>query len=130
MINNAGLNDEVKKLNTMSLTLSAFVLSNSKKLWKFFLHPVIGFYTKDVYYADTDSLFIENKHWEKLDKAGLVGKYLLQGKNDSKDGGIFHALFLAPKRKYCLTINKYGVFDEHKCFKDFNTVSDNLTRKE
>ena len=60
----------------------------------------------------------------------MVGKNLLEGKNDYKDGGIFYGLFLAPKIKYCLTINKYGVIDEHKTFKGFNNVSDNLDRKE
>ena len=97
---------------------------------KNFIHAIDGFYSNDVYYTDTDSLYIENKHWDKLDKAGLVGKNLLQGKNDNKDGGIFDGLFLAPKKKYCLTINKYGVIDEHKTFKGFSNVSDNLDRKE
>ena len=60
----------------------------------------------------------------------MVGKGLLPGKNDYKDGGIFYGLFLAPKIKYCLTINKYGVIDEHKTFKRFTNVSDNLDRKE
>ena len=60
----------------------------------------------------------------------MVGKNLLQGKNDYKDAGIFYGLFLAPKIKYCLTINKYGVIDEHKTFKGFTNVSDNLDRKE
>ena len=39
-------------------------------------------------------------------------------------------MFLAPKIKYCLTINNYGVIDEHKTFKGFTNVSDNLDRKE
>ena len=52
------------------------------------IHAIGGFHTKDVYYTDTDSLYIESKHWEKLDTAGLVGKNLLQGKNFYKDGGI------------------------------------------
>ena len=60
----------------------------------------------------------------------MVGKALLQGKNDHKDGGIIYGLFLAPKIKYCLTINKYGVFDEHKTFKGFTNMSDNLDEKE
>ena len=51
-------------------------------------------------------------------------------KNDYKDGSIFYGLFLAPKIKYCLTINKYGVIDEHKTFKEFTNVSDNLHRKD
>ena len=39
-------------------------------------------------------------------------------------------MFLAPKLKNCLTINKYGVIDEHKTFKGFSNVCDNLDRKE
>ena len=39
-------------------------------------------------------------------------------------------MFLAPKIKYCLTVNKYGVIDEHKAFKRFTNVSDILDRKE
>ena len=130
MIDDAGLEDELKKFNTMPLHLGAFVLSNSKRIMINFIHAINGFYTNDVYYTDTDSLYIENRHWDKLEKAGLVGKNLLQGKNDYKDGGIFYALFPAPKIKYCLTINKYGVIDEHKTFKGFTNVSDNLDRKE
>ena len=95
-----------------------------------FIHAINGFYTNDVYYTDIDSLYIENKHWDKLDKAGKVGKALLRGKNDYKDDGIFYGLFLAPKIKYCLTINKDGVINEHKTLKGFTNVSDNLDRKE
>ena len=130
MIDDAGLEDEIKKVNTMPLHLGAFVLSNSTRIMNNFIHAINGFYTNDVYYTDTDSLYIENKHWDKLEKASLVGKNLLQGKNDYKDGGIFYGLFFAPKIKYCLTINKYGVIDEHKTFKGFSNVSDNLNRKE
>ena len=130
MIDDAGLEDEVKKMNTMPLHLGAFVLSNSKKIMNNFIHAINGLYTNDVYYTDTDSSYSENKHWDKLDKAGLVGKDLLQGKNDYSDGGIFYGLFLAPKIKYCLTVNKYGVIDEHKTFKRFTNVSDNLDRRE
>ena len=39
-------------------------------------------------------------------------------------------MFLAPKIKYCLTINKYGIIDEKKCFEGFTNVSENLNRKE
>ena len=130
MIDDAGLEDEVKKLNTMPLHLGAFVLSNSKRIMKNFIHAIVGFYTDDVYYTNTDSLYIENKHWDKLDKAGLVGKNLLQGKDDYKDGAMFYGLFLAAKIKYCLTINKYGVIDEHKTLKGFKDVKDVLDRKE
>ena len=37
-------------------------------------------------------------------------------------------MFLAPNIKYCLTINKFGIIDEHKTFKGFTDVSDNLAR--
>ena len=98
-------------------------------LLKNFTHAIIGFYTNDLFYRDTDSFYIEN-HWDKVDKARLVGKNLLQGKNDYKDEGVFFSLFLAPKTKYSLTINKYIVIDEHKTFKGFTNVSDKLGRKE
>ena len=74
-----------------------------------FIHAINRFYTNDVYYTDTDSLYIGNKHWHKLDKATLVGKILLQAKNDYNDGDFCYGLFFAPKIKYCLTINKNKV---------------------
>ena len=64
-----GLQDEVKKVNTMPLHLGAFVLSNSKRIMKFFIHAIGGFYTNAVWYTDCDSLNIEKKHLDKLDKA-------------------------------------------------------------
>ena len=130
LIDDKGLEDEVKTLNTLPLHVGAVVLSNSIRNMNIFIHAINGIYTNDVYYKDTDSLYIENKHWNKLDKAKLVGKNLLQGKNDYRDGGIFYGLFLVPKIKYCLTINKNGVIDEHKTFKGFTNVSDNLDREE
>ena len=130
MIDEAGLEDEVKKLNNMPLHLGAFVSSNSKRNTNVFIHAINGFYTHDVYYTDTASFYLENKHWNILEEAGLVGKNLLQGKNEYKDGGIFYGLFLALKIKFCLTINKYAVIDEHKTFKGYTNVSDNLDRKE
>ena len=121
---------KLKKVNTMPLHLGAFVISNSKRIMNNYIHAINGFYKNDVYYTDTDNLYIEKKHWEKLVKAGLNGKALLQGKYDYKDGGFFYGLFLAPKIKYCLSINKYGVIDEHKTLKGFTNVSDILDRKE
>ena len=60
----------------------------------------------------------------------MVGKNLFQGENDYKDGGIFYALFLAPKIKYCLILYKYGDIDEQKTFEGFSNVSDSLDRQE
>ena len=72
--------DEVKKLNNMPVHLGSFVLSNSKRIKTKLFHAINGFYTNDVYYGDTNNMYIENKHWDKLDEVGLVGKNLLQGK--------------------------------------------------
>ena len=130
MKDDEGLEDEIKKCNTLPLQLAVFILSNSKRIMNDFIHAIDGFYTNDVYYTDTDSLYIESKHWDKLKEQNFVGKNLLQGKNDYGDGGIIYALFLAPKIKYCLIINKYGIIDEKKCFKGFKDVSDKLDRKE
>ena len=82
MKDDEGLEDEVKKANTLPLQLAVFILSNSKIIMNNFIHAIDGFYTNDVYYTDTDSLYIENKHWDKLQEAGLVGKNLLQGRNN------------------------------------------------
>ena len=57
MKDDIGLQDEVKKVNTMRLHLG--VLSNSKRIMNNFLHAIDGFYSNDVYYTDTDSLYIE-----------------------------------------------------------------------
>ena len=98
LVDDKRLEDENEKLNTMPLHLGAFVLSISKRILINFIHAINGFYTNDVYYTDTDSLYIKNKHWDKLDKAGSVGKILLQGKNEFKSGGVFYGLFLVSKK--------------------------------
>ena len=54
-----------------------------------------------------------------IDKANLVIKNLCQGKNDYKTGGIFYGFFLAPKIKNSLTINDFGVIQQHMTFKGF-----------
>ena len=66
------LEDELKKVNTLPLQLAVFILSNSKRIMNKLVHSIDGFYTNDVLYTDTDSFYIESKHWEKLDKAGLI----------------------------------------------------------
>ena len=44
-----GLRDEVKKVNTMSLQLGAFVLSNSKRKMDTFIHAISDFCINDIY---------------------------------------------------------------------------------
>ena len=56
MIDEAGLEDVVKKLKIKSLHFGAFVLSNSKRILNNFIDAINGFYTNDVCYTDTDSI--------------------------------------------------------------------------
>ena len=101
-----GLDDDDCDIkNTLPAVLGAFILSNSKRIMNNFIREVNGFYNNIIYYTDCDSLYIEKKYWDVLDKANLVGENLCQGKNDYKTGGIFCGIFLAPKIKYCLTID-------------------------
>ena len=65
-----------------------------------------------------------------LDEANLVGERLCRGKKDYKTGGIFYGLYLAPKRKYCLTIIDYGIIQEPKTFKGFNDSKRLLDRSQ
>ena len=94
-----------------------------------FIREINVFYNNSKYYGDTDSLYIEKKYWDVLDKANLV-EGLCQGNNDYKTGGIFYGLFLAPKIKYCLTIDGYGIIQEHKTFNGFNDSKRLLDRSE
>ena len=65
-----------------------------------------------------------------LDKKFLVGTNLCQGKNDYQSRSIFYGLFLAPKLKYCFTINEFGNIEEHKTFKGFNDSKRMLDRSQ
>ena len=42
----------------------------------------------------------------------------------------FYGLFLAPKIKYCLTIDDYGIIQEHNTFKGFNDSKRLLDRSQ
>ena len=75
-------------------------------------------------------MYIEKKYWDVLDKANSVGKSLCQGKNDYKTGGIFYGLFLAPKIKYVLTIDDYGIIQQYMTFKGFNDSKRLLDRSQ
>ena len=125
-----GLDDDCDTKNTLPAVLGAFILSNSKRIMNNFIREINRFYKNNIYYTDCDSLYIEKKYWDALDKANLVGENLCQGKNDYETGGIFYGLFLAPKIKYCLTIDDYGVMKEHKTFKGFKDSNRLLDRSQ
>ena len=115
-----GLESDNDVKNTLPSHLGAFILSNRERIMNNFIREINGFYNTTIYYTDTDSLYIEKNIWGVLDKANLVGKNLCQGKNDYETGGIFLGLFLAPKIKYVLTIDHYGIIQQHMTFKGFN----------
>ena len=115
-----GLDGDCDIKNILPAVLGAFILRNSKRVMNNFVREINGFYNKSIYYGDTDSLYIEKKYWDVLDEANLVGEELCPGKNDYKTGGIFYGFFLAPKIKHCLTIDEYGIIQEHKFFRGFN----------
>ena len=125
-----GLEGDNDVKNTLPSHLGAFILSNSKRIMNNFIREINGFYNNNIYYGDTDSLYIEKKIWDVLDKANLVGKNLCQGKNDYRTGGIFYGLFLAPKIKYVLTIDHYGIIQQHMTFKGFNDSKRLLDRSQ
>ena len=125
-----GLDDGCDIKNTLPSVLGAFILSNSKRIMDNFIREINGFYNNSIYYGDTDSLYVEKKYWDVLDKANLVGEGICQGKNDYKTGGIFYGLFLAAKIKYCLTIDEFGIIKEHKTFRGFNDSKRLLDRSQ
>ena len=51
-------------------------------------------------------------------------------KNDYKKSGVFYSLFLAPKIKCYLTIDKFGIVQDYKTFKGFNDTKRLLDRSQ
>ena len=125
-----GLDGDNDIKNTLPSQLRAFILSNSNRIMNKFVREINGFYNNSIYYGDTDSLYVEKKYWNILDEVNLMGEELCQGKNDYKTGGIFYGLFLAPKIKYVLTVNEFGIVQEHKTFKGFNDSKRLLNRSQ
>ncbi|ESO98149.1 hypothetical protein LOTGIDRAFT_174325 [Lottia gigantea] len=80
-----------------------------------------GFNKPEIYYTDTDSLYISSSNWDKLNEAGLVSENdYCKGKNDYGDGGIMFGLYLAPKIKYNIILTSDGVLREIKTFKGYS----------
>ena len=94
-----GLDDDCDNKNTLPAVLGAFILSKSRRIMKKFIIEKNGFYNNSINYGGADSLYIEKKYWDVLDKAISFRKNLCQGKNDYETGGIFHGFFLALKIK-------------------------------
>ena len=112
--------DKAKSINSMPSHFGSFILSHSKRLMNNVINQIKGFYNNKIYYTDTDSLYIHKNHWSTLIEKGFVGKSLGLGKNDYGDSGIFYAWFLAPKIKYCLVIDDFGVISAKRTFKGYS----------
>ena len=112
------------------MVLGAFILANSRRIMNKFIREINGFYNNNIYYTDTDSLYIEKEFWDVLDNANLVGDNLCQGKNAYQSGGVFYGLFLALRIKYVLTINDFGFLQEQKTFKRFKDSKRLLDRSQ
>ena len=54
----------------------------------------------------------------------------MNGKKDYKASGIFYGLFIAPKIKYCLTIDKFSIVQENKTIEGFNDSKRLLDRSQ
>ena len=112
--------DKAKSVNTMPSHFGSTILSHSKRLMNNVFNEIDAFYNNVIYYTDTDSGYIHKKYWNKLDEKGYVGKKLGQGKNDYGDSGIFYAWFLAPKIKYCLVTDDFGIISAKRTFKGYS----------
>ena len=62
--------------------MGAFTLSNSNRFMNKFAREINGYYIITVCYTDTDSLYIERKYWNVLNKTELFANGSCQGKND------------------------------------------------
>ena len=49
MKDDEGLEDEIKKANTIPLQLAVFILSNSKRLMNSFIHAIGGFFLQTTF---------------------------------------------------------------------------------
>ena len=112
--------DKAKSINTMPSHFGSYILSHSKRLMNNVFREIDGFYSNNIYYGDTDSGYIHKKHWSTLVEKGFVGKTLGLGKNDYGKSGIFYAWFLAPKIKYCLIIDDFGIISAKRTFKGYS----------
>ena len=78
--NNAEQIDEYTKL--MPSHLGVFILAHSRRIMNNFILSIDGFKKPEIFYTETDSLYISSKNWNVLIEHGYVGNNLSQGKND------------------------------------------------
>ena len=112
--------DKAKSAKTMPSHFGSSILLHSKRSMNDVISQIVGFYENSLYYADTDSLYLHKKYWSTLAENGFVGKSLGLGWNVYGNLGVFYVWFLAPKIKYCLVIDDFGVVSAKRNFKGFS----------
>ena len=75
-----------------------------------------GFKNTNVFYGDTDSIYIHKTDSEILKTKGLIGKDFFQSKNNYGNSGILNGLFSAPKTEYSIVIHEKGVLSQNTTF--------------
>ena len=70
------------KINTVPSHLGSYILSHSKRLMNEVIIYIHGFYSKNKFYGDTDSIYIHKNEWNKLVEGGFIKDGLWNGKND------------------------------------------------
>ena len=75
---------------------------------------------KSIYSTDTDFLYIHKKYCFDLVDIGYVGNAISLGKNEYSNSETFHAWLVAPKIKYCLSIDDFGVILAKRTFKGYS----------
>ena len=79
-----------------------------------------GFKNHEIYYSDTDSVYIHRNDYEVLKEQNSFGKDLYQSKNEYGDAGIVHDLFTCAEIKYCLVIDDNGLLQQKIPFKGYD----------
>ena len=108
----------------------SYILSHSKRLMNDVIKQTRDFFEKNVYYTDTDSLYIHKKYWSSLAENGFVGISLGLNETEYGNSGTFYAWFLAPKIKYCLVIDNFGVILAKRTFEGFSEEQRNIKLNE
>ena len=81
-------------------------------------------------YFQKEYLLWRKKYWSPLVDNGFVGKSLGLDRNDYGISGKCFAWFLAPKIKYCLLIDDFGVILAKRTFKGFSEEHRMIKRDE
>jgi hypothetical protein len=90
--------------DTLPKYLGIFILSYARRI----LNQIYSILDpSDVYYSDTDSVYISKKNYERVlrEKPDLIGNELGQFKNDYGEGCVIKSALFADIKRYYLTFN-------------------------